>query len=165
MAQGGRNREDGPFCLDPDIMCSMPPCACALAMARVPARRWGTREDVFRRLELARSRIDQSLDRPRLAGLAREASLSEFHFHRLFREAYGQTPQAYVRTRRLERALALLRGGMPANQVCAEVGFASVSSFSRAFRTRYGHPPGATLVGISKAGQPRPEPARADSRT
>lgn len=117
-------------------------------MARVPAKRWVTRDDVYRRLEAARLTMDSSTDRPRLAELAQDAGLSPYHFHRLFREAFGQTPQEYVRARRLECAIVLLRQGRPANEACAEAGFMSVSSFSRAFRARFGHTPGATLIGL-----------------
>ncbi|MCW5936916.1 MAG: helix-turn-helix transcriptional regulator [Fimbriimonadaceae bacterium] len=149
----------------------MPPCPSALTMARIPAKKWGTREDVLRRLEGARRILDEAQDRHSLPELARLADLSPYHFHRLFREAYGLTPQTYLRRRRLERAVALLKEGWAVNAVCAEIGFSSPSSFHRAYRKQFGHAPGATLVGlhatkhkISKPGQSDDDGHRQESR-
>ena len=71
--------------------------------------------------------------------LSRVAHMSERTFARAFKAAFGQTPGAYVRARRLERAAALLRReGVCVREVSARVGFGSLASFSRAFKGAYG---------------------------
>ncbi len=65
--------------------------------------------------------------------LARHALMSPAHFSRRFRAAYGETPYSYLMTRRIERAMALLRGGMTVTEACMEVGCTSLGSFSSRF--------------------------------
>ena len=66
-----------------------------------------------------------------VATLARAALMSTAHFSRQFRAAYGETPYAYLMTRRIERAKALLRGGeVSVTEVCMAVGCTSLGSFS-----------------------------------
>ena len=86
-------------------------------------------------LRRARDLMDREYARPlNVATLARTALMSPAHFSRQFREAYGETPYAYLMTRRIERAKALLRGGgMSVTEVCAEVGCTSLGSFSSRF--------------------------------
>jgi AraC family transcriptional regulator len=123
----------------------------AREMARVPVVRASTREELFRRLTLARSLIDASLDRPlRLDGIARAACLSPFHLHRLFARAFGETPHAYTTRRRLERARRLLaETEMPVTLACLECGFQSLGSFSALFRKRFGLSPSRFRAGFS----------------
>jgi AraC-like DNA-binding protein len=67
-----------------------------------------------------------------------------FHFHRLFRAVFGRTPHEYIQLRRLERAARLLKSSdAPVELICAECGFASVTSFTTLFRREKGLPPGA----------------------
>jgi transcriptional regulator GlxA family with amidase domain len=76
--------------------------------------------------------------------LARRAGLSAFHFIRTFRSAYGQTPHQYLRARRIERARDLLiTTPMPITEVCVQVGFQSLGSFSSLFRRVTGETPAA----------------------
>jgi transcriptional regulator GlxA family with amidase domain len=82
--------------------------------------------------------------------LAREASLSKFHFQRLFKEKYGLTPIRYLQFLRIDQAKKLLRKGYPVTVVCGEVGFDSVPTFSKLFKTITGKMPSAYLV--KKAG-------------
>lgn len=91
----------------------------------------------------ARDLIDREYARPlEVADLARAALMSTAHFSRQFREAYGETPYAYLMTRRIERAKALLRGGeMSVTDVCLEVGCASLGSFSSRFTRLVGESP------------------------
>lgn len=76
--------------------------------------------------------------------LARTALMSTAHFSRRFREAYGETPYAYLMTRRIERAAAMLRGGeVSVTDACFAVGYASLGSFSTRFTELLGVTPSA----------------------
>jgi AraC-like DNA-binding protein len=74
--------------------------------------------------------------------LARAAGLSRFHFSREFRKAFGESPHAYLLTRRLERAAALLRGtDRKVAEICFAVGLRSVGSFTSSFTRTFGVSP------------------------
>ncbi len=74
--------------------------------------------------------------------LAARARLSRFHFIRAFRDAYGETPHHYLRGRRLERAKELLvTKPMPITEICDQIGFQSLGSFSSLFRRLTGETP------------------------
>jgi AraC-like DNA-binding protein len=96
-------------------------------------------------LRRARDLIDREYARPLdVAVLARAALMSTAHFSRQFRAAYGETPHAYLMTRRIERAQALLRrGDMSVTEVCLEVGCTSLGSFSARFNQLVGVTPTA----------------------
>ena len=106
-----------------------------------------TAEDLANLAHLRRARdlIDREYARPlEVAELARTALMSTAHFSRQFRAAYGETPYAYLMTRRIERAKALLRrGDMSVTEVCLEVGCASLGSFSARFTELVGETPTA----------------------
>lgn len=93
-------------------------------------------------LRRARDRIDrdhaQPLDVP---AMARVALMSPAHFSRSFRAAYGETPYAYLMTRRIERAKALLRQGASVTDTCFAVGCTSLGSFSARFTEIVGQTP------------------------
>jgi len=95
-------------------------------------------------LERARARLDDDPARtPALADLARLAGVHPVYFSRAFRRRYGCSPGDYLRRRRLERALGLLRTrNLPLAQVAAETGHADQAHFTRAFTRRYGISPG-----------------------
>jgi AraC-like DNA-binding protein len=101
------------------------------------------------RLRRARDLIDRGYARPLdVAALAREALMSTAHFSRQFRAAYGETPYAYLMTRRIERAKALLRrGDLTVTEVCFEVGCTSLGSFSARFTEIVGVTPSAYRAG------------------
>ena len=84
------------------------------------------------------ARYPESLD---LRALAREAALSPWHFLRLFRTAFGVTPHQYLVRVRIEAAKRLLLGDAPVTDVCLDVGFQSLGSFSALFARRVGTPP------------------------
>ncbi|HWF32882.1 MAG TPA: helix-turn-helix transcriptional regulator [Solirubrobacteraceae bacterium] len=96
-------------------------------------------------LRRARDLIDREFAQPLdVAALARAALMSSAHFSRQFRAAYGETPYAYLMTRRIERAKALLRGGdMSVTEVCISVGCTSLGSFSARFTELVGETPTA----------------------
>ena len=111
-------------------------------MARVPAAKASTREELFRRLERGREFIHSHADGAlSLDAVASAACLSPFHFHRVFTQVFEQTPHTYITEVRLARARALIQAGRPVTEACVDVGFTSTSSFSRLFRARYGTPP------------------------
>jgi AraC-like DNA-binding protein len=108
-------------------------------------------------LRRARDLMDREYARPLdLAALARAALMSSGHFSRQFRATYGETPYAYLMTRRIERAKALLRRGeLTVTEVCLEVGCTSLGSFSARFTELVGDTPTAyrardhrTLAGV-----------------
>ncbi len=96
-------------------------------------------------LRRARDLIDREYARPlEVAALARAALMSTAHFSRQFRATYGETPYAYLMTRRIERAKALLRhGDMSVTQACMAVGCMSLGSFSARFTQLVGETPTA----------------------
>jgi AraC-like DNA-binding protein len=95
------------------------------------------------RLRRVRDRIDREYAQPLdVEALARDAYMSAGHFSRAFRRAYGETPYGYLMTRRIERAMALLRrGGLSVTEVCFEVGCSSLGTFSTRFTELVGVPP------------------------
>jgi AraC-like DNA-binding protein len=109
----------------------------------LPAARPATRIEQYRRLLRARDYIEGNLgDEIDLASIASAACLSSFHLLRLFKQAFGETPHKYLTRRRLEVARhLLLTTDLPVWRICHEVGYESLSSFSRLVAKRYGASP------------------------
>ena len=109
----------------------------------VPAARPGTRLELYRRLCRAREFMHAYRDQPiELAEVASAACLSLYHFHRLFRETFHETPHQYLTRLRLERAAHLLAtSDLPVTEICLGCGFSSLGSFSALFRRRCGNSP------------------------
>ncbi|GGK19811.1 AraC family transcriptional regulator [Deinococcus malanensis] len=99
----------------------------------------------FARLRRVRDRIDREYAQPLdVEVLARSVNMSAGHLSRQFRLAYGESPYAYLMTRRIERAMALLqRGDLSVTQICFEVGCSSLGTFSTRFTELVGMPPSA----------------------
>jgi AraC-like DNA-binding protein len=95
------------------------------------------------RLRRVRDRIDREYVRPLdVEALARGVNMSAGHLSREFRVAYGESPYAYLMTRRIERAMALLRlGELSVTEVCFAVGCSSLGTFSTRFTELVGVPP------------------------
>ena len=95
------------------------------------------------RLRRVRDRIDREYAQPLdVEALARDAHMSAGHFSRAFKLAYGESPYAYLMTRRIERAMALLRrGDLSVTEVCFAVGCSSLGTFSTRFAELVGMPP------------------------
>jgi AraC family transcriptional regulator len=112
------------------------------SMARLPGVRAATRAELFRRVLRGRDfLLSQTGERVTLGDAARAACLSPYHFHRAFRQAFGETPHD-ARTRyRLESAAALLAAGEQVTDVCLATGFESLGSFSSLFNRYYGTTP------------------------
>lgn len=79
--------------------------------------------------------------RVRLEQAAREACLSEFHFHRLFRATFGETPHDFLTRLRMDHARQMLASERTVTEVCFEVGYESLGSFSSKFRAHFGRSP------------------------
>jgi AraC-like DNA-binding protein len=94
-------------------------------------------------LRRVRDRIDREYAQPLdVEALARGAHMSAGHLSRQFRLAYGESPYGYLMTRRIERAMALLRGGeLSVTEVCFAVGCSSLGTFSTRFTELVGVPP------------------------
>jgi AraC-like DNA-binding protein len=95
------------------------------------------------RLRRVRDRIDREYAQPLdVEALARGVHMSAGHLSREFRRAYGESPYSYLMTRRIERAMALLRrGDMSVTEVCFAVGCSSLGTFSTRFTELVGVPP------------------------
>lgn len=96
-------------------------------------------------LRRVRDRMDREYAQPLdVEELARGVGLSAGHLSRQFRQAYGESPYSYLMTRRIERAMALLRrGDLSVTEVCFEVGCSSLGTFSTRFTELVGMPPSA----------------------
>ncbi|HWF52774.1 MAG TPA: helix-turn-helix transcriptional regulator [Solirubrobacteraceae bacterium] len=106
---------------------------------------------LLRAKDLADARYFERLD---VDDLARAARLSRAHFSREFRRAFGEPPHAYLLTRRLERAAALLRStDRSVADICFSVGLQSVGSFTTSFTRTYGKSPTAYRATFPPAAQ------------
>jgi len=96
-------------------------------------------------LRRVRDRIDREYARPLdVQSLAQGAHMSAGHLSRRFKQTYGESPYSYLMTRRIERAMALLRrGDLSVTEVCFEVGVSSLGTFSTRFAELVGVPPSA----------------------
>src|SRR5713101_1217804 len=100
-------------------------------------------EELNRRMLRSRDAIDRAYAQPLdIRELARVASVSEAHFIRTFRATFDETPHRYLQRRRVERAMFLLRAtNRSVTDICLDVGFTSLGTFSRSFRDIVGEAP------------------------
>jgi AraC-like DNA-binding protein len=104
---------------------------------------------LLRAKDLADARYFEALD---VEDMARAAGLSRAHFSREFRRTFGESPHAYLLTRRLERAAALLRNtDHSVAEICFSVGLQSLGSFTTSFTRTYGHSPTAYRLAFPPA--------------
>jgi AraC-like DNA-binding protein len=95
-------------------------------------------------LRRARDLMDRDYALPLdVVTMAQRAAMSPAHFSRRFKDAYGETPYGYLMTRRVERAMALLRSGASVTEACMTVGCTSLGSFSSRFTELVGETPSA----------------------
>jgi AraC-like DNA-binding protein len=106
-------------------------------------------EDLNRRLLRARDAMDRAYAEPLdVATVAAVAHISEAHFSRSFRAAFGETPHRYLQRRRVERSMFLLREtDRSITDICFDVGFMSLGTFSRTFREIIGETPSSYREG------------------
>src|SRR3954447_17881725 len=123
------------------LVCSPRPTCHHLGVASTPAPAQHLRDLAL--LRRVRDRIDREYAQPLdVEALARGVHMSAGHLSRQFRIAYGESPYAYLMTRRIERAMALLRrGDLSVTEVCFEVGCSSLGTFSTRFTELVGVPP------------------------
>lgn len=100
-------------------------------------------EETNRRLLRARDAMDRDYAQPLdVPALARIAQVSPAHFARSFRATFGESPHHYLQRRRVERAMSLLRESEASvTDICFQVGFGSLGTFSRTFREIVGRSP------------------------
>ncbi len=100
-------------------------------------------EETNRRMLRARDAMDRDYAKPLdVTTLARITHLSEAHFIRTFRATFGETPHRYLQRRRVERAMFLLRETeRSVSEICLDVGFTSLGTFTRTFTAVVGDPP------------------------
>lgn len=121
-------------------------------MAQVPPARY-----LLRAKDLVDARYSEPIT---VDDLASAAGLSRAHFSRMFTRTFGESPRAYLQTRRLERAAALLRyTDRSVADICAMVGLTSVGSFTTSFARVYGKPPAAYRAGLPPAASRAPVPS------
>jgi AraC-like DNA-binding protein len=113
-------------------------------------------ENTNRRMLRARDLMDRSYIQPLdIPTLARVACVSEAHFIRTFRATFGETPHRYLQRRRVERSMFLLREtSRSVTDICFDVGFTSLGTFSRTFREIMGVSPSAYRKRVSAQAVP-----------
>jgi AraC-like DNA-binding protein len=118
-------------------------------------------EDRNRRMLRARDAMDRAFAQPLdVPAVARVAHVSPAHFSRQFRLTFGETPHRYLQRRRVERAMELLREtDRPVTEICLDVGFNSLGTFSRTFRAIVGEPPTAYRARFAGSGRALRVPA------
>ncbi|MDX5443948.1 MAG: helix-turn-helix transcriptional regulator [Hymenobacteraceae bacterium] len=104
-----------------------------------------TRVELFKRVSIARDYMDAFAGKKmNIQDIAAEAALSPYHFQRLFKQVFRQTPHQYLTEQRLKKAVSLLLCTSQAvSDICQQVGFDDAASFSKLFRKHYGMPPNA----------------------
>ena len=99
-------------------------------------------EDIYQRVVTAKLFIDDNFSEPiDLKEISEKAFLSRFHFHRLFTRIYRKTPHQYLTRKRIDKAKDLLAENKAVSDVCTEVGFESIGSFSILFKKEIGFAP------------------------
>ena len=99
-------------------------------------------EELYERIVAAKVFIDENYHEPiNLDEISQKAFLSRYHFHRLFSQVYKKTPHQYLTLKRIEKAKDLLAENKQVNDVCNEVGFESLGSFSTLFKKEIGFAP------------------------
>ena len=99
-------------------------------------------KDIYQRIATAKIFIDENYyESIGLEEISQQAFLSRFHFHRLFTKIYRSTPHRYLTQKRIEKAKQLLAENKAINDVCSEVGFESIGSFSTLFKKEIGFAP------------------------
>ena len=98
--------------------------------------------DIYQRIVSAKVFIDENFQEPiDLEEISQRAFLSRFHFHRLFTKIYRRTPHNYITKKRIDKAKALLAENKTVTDVCIEIGFESIGSFSTLFKKEIGFAP------------------------
>lgn len=120
------------------------PCAAYLIVRRLPAVRWSTQIDLYQALLRGRAVLTRRFAEPGVIDDAIEAAgLSAYHFQRLFKALFLETPHSYRSRQRLLLARQLLtETNLPVRQIVARCGYASIATFTRLARREFGATPG-----------------------
>lgn len=112
-------------------------------IGKIPAVKKSTRMEVYKRINNAKDYIDDNFDSEiKIEDAAKIACMSSFHFIRLFKTVFEDTPYQYITQKRLSKASSLvMKTDIPITEVCLSVGFSSLSSFSWLFKQKYGISP------------------------
>lgn len=110
---------------------------------KIKALKNSTRKEIYKRVNMARAIIDSDVSRqPDIASLSRECGLSEFHFLRSFKEAFGITPHQYLLSKRMQQSRKLLEeGNHSITNIAYMVGFSDVFAFSKCFKKYFNSSP------------------------
>jgi AraC-like DNA-binding protein len=123
--------------------------SCLEARSRAGAMAKQITADDVKRLVAARAFIDREFRRaPMLDEIARAARLSRYHFHRLFRRHFGQTPKHYLAELRIKEAQRLLLGGMRSAEAARRLGFSQAAHLVGWFKRLVGKTPRKWLKGV-----------------
>jgi len=123
-------------------------------LERMKPVKYSTKLELYRRVSIAKEYIDSNLDKKlSLKEISCVACLSQFHFLRLFKQVYGQTPHKYIISMRLEKSRELIQEtNETVTTICYKVGFQDNSSFGRLFKKTFGQTPLGYRRSIQHAG-------------
>lgn len=109
----------------------------------VPGIKLATKKDLYRRLIFGKLFIDEHFSEPlNIDDMAKEIGMSKFHFFRLFKQVFNQSPYQYLLQKRLRYAVVLLKkGNTSISEIAMETGFSDIYAFSKAFKNTYGVSP------------------------
>ncbi|QMU28792.1 helix-turn-helix domain-containing protein [Adhaeribacter radiodurans] len=104
----------------------------------LPAKRPAVKRELFKRVQAAKLLLDETPENLKISQLAAIVALSEFHFFRTFKQAFGQSPHLYQTQKRLEKAAGFLQQeAWSVSEIALAVGFEDIYSFSKAFKKYY----------------------------
>ncbi|HYF31718.1 MAG TPA: helix-turn-helix transcriptional regulator [Chitinophagaceae bacterium] len=117
-------------------------------LSNLQALKASTRKEILRRLLYGKSFIDECfLTNPDIKSVARLSNMSEFHFFRSFKQAFGCSPYQYLLTKRLDYARKFLqKKEAPVSEIANQCGFPDIFTFSKAFKRKFGHSPSKTAT-------------------
>ena len=125
-------------------------------MEKMPISKSPVKKELLEQLSRIKEAIDGDISRKvYINALAREAAISEFHFYRSFKNAFGVSPHQYVLSKRLEKSVELLKDGrFKLTEIAYQVGFNDIYSFSKSFKKRFNTCPSqllfwAVLIGFA----------------
>jgi AraC-like DNA-binding protein len=102
-----------------------------------------TKQEIYKRLQWTIEYMDETFTKDLgIDHFANFACLSPFHFKRLFKQVFKVSPYQYIKSKRIEKAAALLQSGYAVHEVCKTVGWEDTSSFIRLFKKTYARTPG-----------------------
>ncbi|WP_158267499.1 helix-turn-helix domain-containing protein [Adhaeribacter arboris] len=104
----------------------------------LPAKKTSVKKELFKRVQAAKFLLDEAPENLKISQLAATVALSEFHFFRTFKHAFGKSPHLYQTQKRLEKAATFLQHeSWSVGEIALAVGFADIYSFSKAFKNYY----------------------------